>query len=291
MQEPGAPVDPRPRLSEREIIAILDSYQEAAISTRSSRLSRERGQALEYYNMEPYGDETRRGSKVVTSEVFDTDKSVEFVPEGPEDIEGADQKTKYANYIFYRENNGFNVLYEAIKDGLIMKNGVIKVYPEVNKSVRFSSFQGLTEMQAAMLADEEGVEFVGANWEVQEDGTPLYDLEIKHVSDDIKIRVEAVAPEEFSVVAWHKSVLLEDCDFMQHRTRVSVTRLREMGLVGNDEDVTDLGGAGFDEDDSSEEELARDEEIDEQRVFRENNPLQKEMWRVVVNRLLKNPVL
>jgi hypothetical protein len=35
--------------------------------------------------------------------------------------------------------------------------------------VKFSSFQGLTEMQAAMLADEEGVEFVGANWEVQED--------------------------------------------------------------------------------------------------------------------------
>jgi hypothetical protein len=53
--------------------------------------------------------------------------------------------------------------------------------------------------------------------------------------------------------------LLEDCDFMQHRTRVSVTRLREMGLVGNDEDVTSLGGAGFNEDDSSEEELARDE--------------------------------
>jgi hypothetical protein len=136
--EPGEP------LTEREIISILDSYQEAAISTRSSRLSRERGQALEYYNMEPYGDETKTGSKVVTSEVFDTvetiatrlvkvftstDKAVEFVPEGPEDVEGADQKTKYANYIFYRENNGFNVLYEAIKDGLIMKNGIIEVAP------------------------------------------------------------------------------------------------------------------------------------------------------------------
>jgi hypothetical protein len=191
-------------LTEREIIAILDSYQEAAISTRSSHLSKERGKALEYYNMEPYGDEKKTGSSVVTSEVFDTvetiatrlvkvftstDKAVEFVPEGPEGVEGADQKTKYCNYIFYRENNGFNVLYESIKDGLIMKNGIIKVYPDINKSVKFSSFQGLTEMQAAMLADEEGVEFVGANWEVQEDGTPLYDLEIKHVSDDIKIRV------------------------------------------------------------------------------------------------------
>jgi hypothetical protein len=162
----------------------------------------------------------------------------------------------------------------------------IKVYPEVSKSVKFSSFQGLTEIQAAMLADEEGVEFVGASWEVQEDGEPLLDLEVKHVSDDIKIRVEAVAPEEFSVVGWHKSVLLEDCDFMQHRTRVSVTRLREMGLIGNDEDVTSLGDAGFDEDDSSEEELARDEEVSEQRMFRENNPVQKEMWRVVVKDII-----
>jgi hypothetical protein len=85
-----------------------------------------------------------------------------------------------------------------------MRNGIIKVYPEANKSVRLASFQGLTEMQAATLADEEGVEFVGASWEVQEDGTPLFYLEVKYVSDDIKIRVEAVAPEEFSVVGWHK---------------------------------------------------------------------------------------
>jgi hypothetical protein len=125
-----------------EIIAILDSYQEAAISTRSSHLSKERGKALEFYNMEPYGNETKTGSKVVTSEVFDTvetiatrlvkvftstDKAVEFVPEGPEDIDGADQKTKYANYIFYRENNGFNVLYEAIKDGLIIHRTRVSV--------------------------------------------------------------------------------------------------------------------------------------------------------------------
>jgi hypothetical protein len=51
-----------------------------------------------YYNMEPYGDEKKTSSTVVTSEVFDTvetiamrlvkvftstDKAVEFVPEGP----------------------------------------------------------------------------------------------------------------------------------------------------------------------------------------------------------------
>jgi hypothetical protein len=71
------PVDSEPvrELSEREIIAILDSYQEAAISTRNSHLSKERGKALEYYNMEPYGDEKKTGSSVVTSEVFDTDRN------------------------------------------------------------------------------------------------------------------------------------------------------------------------------------------------------------------------
>jgi hypothetical protein len=44
---------------------------ESSISTRSSELSRERAEALEYYNMLPYGDEKPTGSKVVTSEVFD----------------------------------------------------------------------------------------------------------------------------------------------------------------------------------------------------------------------------
>jgi hypothetical protein len=114
MIEPDPPLSEEPRrpLSEREIISILDSYSEASISTRSSHLSKERAKALEFYNMEPYGNEKKTQSPVVTSEVFDTvetiatrlvkvftstDKAVEFVPEGPEDVDGADQKTKYAN--------------------------------------------------------------------------------------------------------------------------------------------------------------------------------------------------
>lgn len=288
-------------LTEREILAILDAYAESAISTRSSKLSKERAKAMDYYNMQLYGDETKTGSKVVTSEVFDTvetlatrmvkvftstDKAVEFVPEGPEDIEAADQKTKYCNHIFYRENNGFLVLYEAIKGGLLMKNGIIKVYPEVNKSVQFGQYEGLTEMQAAVLAEDPDTQFISAAYRQDTDGTVLLDIGVKRVNKDVKIKVEAVAPEKISVCGWHGSVLLEEADYVRHRDRLTVTKLREMGLVGPDEDVDSLGSAGLDQDDMSEEEQARDAEVEEQRLFRENNPLQTEMWRVVVDDII-----
>ena len=82
-------------------------------------------------------------SSVVSTDVSDTvewmlpsllkifaagEDAVEFEPNGPEDVKGAQQATDYCNYLFYRRNPGFDVLYTGIKDSLIQKVGIIKVW-------------------------------------------------------------------------------------------------------------------------------------------------------------------
>jgi len=46
---------------------------------------------------------------------------IESVPKGPEDVEVAEQMTDLVQYIFSQENNGFRILYNAMKDGLVLK--------------------------------------------------------------------------------------------------------------------------------------------------------------------------
>ena len=60
--------------------------------------------------------------------IFTTHNNIaEFEPQGPEDIAMAEQATDYVNYVFNKQNNGFKVLYDAFKDALISKTGVLSI--------------------------------------------------------------------------------------------------------------------------------------------------------------------
>jgi len=124
-------------MTENELLSTIENEERNSIGADSGLLSDQRRKALAYYNGQPYGNEVEGRSQVVTSEVFDavegilpsllsiftsSDQIVRFEPEGPEDEEATSQATDYVNYIFSRENNGFLVLYCAVKDALLQKN-------------------------------------------------------------------------------------------------------------------------------------------------------------------------
>ena len=52
-----------------------------------------------------------------------SDKMVNFDPQGPEDVKYADQITDYCNFIFNRDNDGFSILHSMFKTALLQKNG------------------------------------------------------------------------------------------------------------------------------------------------------------------------
>ena len=86
---------------------------------------------MEYYLGEKFGNEIDGRSEIVTTDVRDTIEYImpslmriftthnniaEFEPQGPEDVEMAQQATDYVNYVFNKQNHGFQVLYDAFKD-------------------------------------------------------------------------------------------------------------------------------------------------------------------------------
>jgi hypothetical protein len=261
-------------MNDQEILAAVEAEEKRALGWGDGELSQERETLLRYYNQEPYGNEVEGRSQIVTSEVADTvewilpsllkiftasDKAVEFDPQGPEDIEAAEQATDSVNYVFYRQNAGFVALYSFFKDALIQKNGYIKVFYEQTDKKRKEQYQGLTDDELAMLLQDESIEVVAHTaypvapmmgleqeeapepGEVEENAQnpamQLHDVVIQRTEKSGTVRVLPVPPEEILVSPDLNTVNVQDAPFFAHRTQKTISDLREMGY-----EVDDLGG-------------------------------------------------
>ena len=139
----------------------------AAIS--AARLAEERADAMDYYlgNMRKDMPAQDGRSRAVSTDVSDTieglmphlmdifagsDEVVRFEPVGPEDEAAAAQETDYVNHVFMQQNPGFMVLYSFIKDALLSKVGVVKVWWEEREEESRETYYDLTEDQFALLA-------------------------------------------------------------------------------------------------------------------------------------------
>lgn len=285
------------KLTTREIQAILQAEKADALGAlESSELSKERSKALEYY----LGDENLDGdmpasedrSKAVSSDVADTveglmpslieifasgDDVIQFEPVGPEDEDAAQQETDYVNHVFWHKNHGFLSLYSFLKDGLLQKNGIVKVWWDETEDEERETYEGLDDDAFAVLIEQ------NPDIEIEPDGHREYQEPIPGVQPmdvqlmggtsmmppmpqyrtlhDVTIvkrrkygcaKVEPVPPEEFGISRRARSVHLADADYCYHEVRRTQSDLIASGYEAKQVDT--LPTAGFEE---TEEEIAR----------------------------------
>ncbi|HEY4403767.1 MAG TPA: hypothetical protein VGN55_03860 [Xanthobacteraceae bacterium] len=133
-------------MSTSELKAMLTAEKlDALAAMRASKLSAERAHAMDYYNGDMSRDmPAQEGrSRAVSTDVADTidglmpslmeifagsDDVVRFEAFGPEDVAAAEQETDYVNHVFMQQNPGFLILYSFIKDALLSKVGIVKVW-------------------------------------------------------------------------------------------------------------------------------------------------------------------
>ncbi len=242
------------KLTKTKLLALISQEVENSLGFYSSDLATQRKEALKYYLGEPYGNETEGRSSVVSQDLLEVvesimpslmrmftqqDKIVHFEPTQPEDVPYAEQISDYCNYVFTKDNNGFEILYSMFKTALLQKNGFCKIYWKTSKEQKKESYKNLTEPEyQALLVDDE-VEVVSV--EQKEDtimGAPVitFDVEVKRVKDYSKVQIDSVPPEEILVSKRAKS--LKDCDFIAHRVTKTVSELIDMGF--NKKDVESL---------------------------------------------------
>lgn len=166
------------KMSNSEIKSLVANERRSALSAmQASKLSSERIDAMSYYNGDmtkdmPSADgrsravsmdvaETIEGMMPQLMEIFCSDDDVvKFAAVGPEDEQAAEQETDYVNHVFMQKNPGFLILYSFIKDALLSKNGIIKVWWEDETRERKETYYDLTDDQFAMLAMNPEVQIV-----------------------------------------------------------------------------------------------------------------------------------
>ncbi len=158
------------KMSPLELKTMLASEKSSAMAAISAaNLMEDRADAMDYYNGNMSKDmPAQEGrSQAVSTDVADTieglmpvlmdifcgsDEVVRFEPVGPEDEEAAQQETDYVNHVFMQNNPGFMILYGFIKDGLLSKTGIVKVWWEEREEEERETYYDLTEDQFALLA-------------------------------------------------------------------------------------------------------------------------------------------
>src|SRR5437588_761943 len=171
-------IPPMSRMTPSELKALLAAERYDALSAMAaSKLSDERATALNYYagDMSKDMPAPEGRSQAVSTDVSDTveglmpqlmeifaggDDVVRFDPVGPQDVMAAEQETDYVNHVFMQKNPGFLVLYSFIKDALLSKVGIAKVWWEEREEAERETYLDLTEDQFSIIAGDPDVEIV-----------------------------------------------------------------------------------------------------------------------------------
>lgn len=220
------------------------NYVSQELSQASSSIDSDREAALGTYLGQPLGNEIDGRSKIVSTDVADAiewimpeivkaftqnNEVVTFDAEFNGDEDQAELESQYVYDILMKQNNGFLVIHESVKDALMQRNGFIKTVYEENYKDNFSSYTGLTEVEYNLIIAEDGVDVIEMTSEIV-DNIPIYSCKVNRKKNKSKICITAVPPEEFRVNAMHNSVDLSTARFTAHVTTKTRSQLIEEGF-------------------------------------------------------------
>jgi len=266
-------------LTEDEIGGIVSQAVADAIDFIGSEIAERRMKSQRYFNGEvDIGEEVGRSTMVSTKcrdtvravkpsiqRVFMTsDRPVEFIPQGPEDVASMEQASTYAAAKF-RQSNGYQILRDVTHDALVNITGFTKAYWSEYDQAKIFTFDDLDDAQYQAIVSAPGAEILSeearpddemikiiqqqvdegqqiaqqaaaagqqidpAQLPQMPDPLPqLHDVRIIHRSPTGKMCIETIPPEDFFIDRNARS----DTDFyvIGHRTELRAGDVIAMGI-------------------------------------------------------------
>lgn len=277
----------RKTISESEVKAIVQAEIANADGYGSSLVSIERAANLDAYHGRLYGTEIEGRSKVVSSDVRDTvewimptmmriftsgDTVVDFSPEEESDIPFAKQATEYVNFIWNRDNKGFLNTYSWTKDGILEKNGVVKIWWDEAKATKRQRYSGLDADAFAQAVNPDDMT-VSEHTENDDD---THDVVLTKTKPKKRVCVFPIPPEEFIISRDGRDI--QTARLVGHRRLRTLSDLREDGFPKAKIDTIASGAQG-DTYDTNAEAIARNT-VEDQTDGEDNalNTAMRQVW-------------
>ena len=201
--------------------------------------------SLSYYLGRPNGTEVQGRSTVTSTDVADViewlmpsimesftqnNEVVVFDPVHQGDELQAEIEYTYVYEVLMKQNPGFVILHTFIKDALMQRNGLLKVYYEKNKKVWLDRFTGLDEVEFQALGNYTNAKVSKVTRNM--DGT--YDADVEFFKEAGKICIVPIPPEEFRYNNDHNSIDLSTARFTAHVVQKTMSDLIKEGYSRKD---------------------------------------------------------
>jgi len=256
------------KMTDDTLEGIVSSYISECRDYLENEVGRKRSLAYDYYWGKPFGNEQEGRSQVISQDVAQiidsavpaivktfvaTDRAVEFTPRNAEDVEGAEQATDLCNYVFFSQNNGFQLVHDCVKDGLLQITGMFRWYWDKEEQVSEETYMGLDEGSWTMLLSDPNVEVIGHSaMPMQGPAGPdgpdgqaqvmvLHNAKVRKKKEAGKVKVCVVPPEEQLISPSARTMDVDEHRFIGILTRKTKSELLEMGY--SEADIADCGPA------------------------------------------------
>lgn len=237
---------------ERALQSWLWQKTDRALNAPDSDLSERRQKLLDAYLGQPYGDEEDGFSRVVTREVLEAVEwsmpsltrvflggscPVTFSPVGEEDRERARQESEYVRWSLAKTDNWYENCSQWIRAALTYPNSYAKLWWETTVEGTVAVYEGQTELQLAMLANDPDTDIIGAAsrqvvmlTEQGEVAVEVFDITCRHAQTRGRMQFAAVPPEEVLLDNDIALLNLDASEWTCHHRRTPRTELVQMGF-------------------------------------------------------------
>ncbi len=249
------------KMTDDQILNAVNNEFEESLGRPDTSISVERAKAWDYYLSRPFGDEEEGQSKVITSDVSDAvdgimpsllrlfttaENLVGFEPTNKEDVKAAQQESDYVNYVFFKQNPAFLIMYIWFMDALIQKNGIVKAMWNDDDQVEREEYEYLDDASFGILMEDDELIMVEHS-EIQDmqsvtlpgpDGVPVETMQpvtLHNAAFDRhkkfgQVEVVNVPPEEYRISRDSRSVDPNEARMVGQEREVTRTELIEMGI-------------------------------------------------------------
>ena len=226
-----------PKMTDSELVSLLSQAKEQA-AIYNGEFMRENTKFLAAYLGDKSGEFAGipNQSSVVSTDIADVVEAdmpslmrifygsgdvVTFQPntDNPAEVQEAEDKTKYVNWIVRNQPESFQILHAWLKDAEIQKNGVVKYFVDEQKEVDEERFTGVDFDELSTIVESLNDPDVTKSEIIEQEETSpgVWDLKFKVTRETKKICILNIPPESFLIS--RNATSIDDAELVGDRVR------------------------------------------------------------------------
>ena len=234
----------RRQMTDAELRRVVEWQLGRAQGIDGDEADNNRKRALDSYYGRKRGDEVVGRSAARSQDVadmveaviaqimpsFDFDTVVAFQPTSAADVDQSRLETRVCNSMLMDRNRGYTLLQEALRDALLLRNGIVKVFVDETTDSSTSRYSGLTDLELLDLRTPTALNQVVTIVRADENEDETWDATIRRETIFRELTIRAVDPINLLLEAQYDSIFLDRINFLAERQFWTRSELVEKGF-------------------------------------------------------------